>query len=172
MLDRAPQLASTHHGELMTLKYSDGTVFENACMDFDPNKLAPTYQVLWGLPGRSHAVEIATKLGLDEVTAEMTQELLGSSGSTVNEMIVKLEVTRREEVEALRKNAEIERECQRLERELNAIKNQNDEVVADAWRTLDSEVRTYAGNAKTRLNATLRTSSRGKVGFNLSFVGI
>ncbi|KOM48112.1 hypothetical protein LR48_Vigan07g181600 [Vigna angularis] len=44
-------MATTHHGELKTLKYSD-EAFENACMEFDEVNLKPTYKILWGVPGK------------------------------------------------------------------------------------------------------------------------
>ncbi|XP_062152962.1 uncharacterized protein LOC133861237 [Alnus glutinosa] len=43
-------IATTHHGELKTLKYSNET-FENACMEFDEVNLKPTFKILWGIPG-------------------------------------------------------------------------------------------------------------------------
>ncbi|KAL2975659.1 hypothetical protein AAZX31_14G174000 [Glycine max] len=43
-------MATTHHDELKTLKYSD-EAFENACMEFDEVNLKPTYKFLWGVPG-------------------------------------------------------------------------------------------------------------------------
>jgi dsDNA-specific endonuclease/ATPase MutS2 len=43
-------MATTHHGELKTLKYSN-SAFENACMEFDDLNLKPTYKILWGVPG-------------------------------------------------------------------------------------------------------------------------
>ncbi|KAL5128938.1 Endonuclease MutS2 [Glycine soja] len=42
-------MATTHHDELKTLKYSD-EAFENACMEFDEVNLKPTYKFLWGVP--------------------------------------------------------------------------------------------------------------------------
>ncbi|GER46742.1 endonuclease MutS2, partial [Striga asiatica] len=56
-------IATTHHGELKTLKYSNN-VFENACMEFAEEELKPTYRILWGIPGRSNAINIADRLGL------------------------------------------------------------------------------------------------------------
>uniref|UniRef100_A0A0R0GPT1 DNA mismatch repair proteins mutS family domain-containing protein n=1 Tax=Glycine max TaxID=3847 RepID=A0A0R0GPT1_SOYBN len=45
-------MATTHHDELKTLKYSD-EAFENACMEFDEVNLKPTYKFLWGVPGKN-----------------------------------------------------------------------------------------------------------------------
>uniref|UniRef100_A0A6N2LLG8 DNA mismatch repair proteins mutS family domain-containing protein n=2 Tax=Salix viminalis TaxID=40686 RepID=A0A6N2LLG8_SALVM len=56
-------IATTHHGELKSLKYSNDA-FENACMEFDEVNLKPTYKILWGVPGRSNAINISEKLGL------------------------------------------------------------------------------------------------------------
>ena len=53
-------LATTHHGELKVLKYEHpGGFFENAAVEFDEVALAPTYRLLWGVPGRSRALQIA-----------------------------------------------------------------------------------------------------------------
>merc|ERR1719331_1860494 len=51
--DACLTLATTHHGRLKSLKYSDGDgTFENACVEFDVQSMAPTYRILWGIPGR------------------------------------------------------------------------------------------------------------------------
>ncbi|GJW62903.1 DNA mismatch repair protein MutS, partial [Tanacetum coccineum] len=42
-------MATTHHGELKTLKYSNGA-FENACMEFDEVNSKPPYRIIWGIP--------------------------------------------------------------------------------------------------------------------------
>ena len=68
-------LATSHSAELKALKYGDtyadgalnppeSALFENAAAEFDDVALAPTYRLLWGVPGRSRALDIAARLGL------------------------------------------------------------------------------------------------------------
>lgn len=71
--------ATTHHGELKTLKYSDedtARYFENASVEFDDVRMAPTFKLVWGIPGRSNALAIAKRLGLAEHVLEEAHFLL------------------------------------------------------------------------------------------------
>ncbi len=96
LADRAMlTIASTHYGELKALKYQDSR-FENASVEFDDVKLAPTYRLLWGIPGRSNALSIAQRLGLnqDVIDSAKSQVVLGAT-QEVNEVIAGLEAQRR-----------------------------------------------------------------------------
>ncbi len=87
-------IATTHFGELKALKYSDAR-FENASVAFNAETLSPTYELLWGIPGRSNALAIATRLGLDQQVLEQAQELLAPAGDgEVNSVIRGLEEQR------------------------------------------------------------------------------
>ncbi|KAK4384794.1 Endonuclease MutS2 [Sesamum angolense] len=83
-------IATTHHGELKTLKYSNNA-FENACMEFDEVNLKPTYRILWGVPGRSNAINIAERLGLPVGILDNARELYGAASAEINEVIVDME---------------------------------------------------------------------------------
>ncbi|KAM7499852.1 hypothetical protein LguiA_024266 [Lonicera macranthoides] len=83
-------IATTHHGELKTLKYSND-VFENASMEFDEVNLKPTYKILWGVPGRSNAISIAARLGLPDTILNNARELYGAASAEINEVIVEME---------------------------------------------------------------------------------
>jgi DNA mismatch repair protein MutS2 len=96
LADRAMlTIASTHYGELKALKYQDSR-FENASVEFDDVNLAPTYRLLWGIPGRSNALSIAQRLGLNAEVIEnaKSQVVLGAT-QEVNEVIAGLEAQRR-----------------------------------------------------------------------------
>jgi DNA mismatch repair protein MutS2 len=96
LADRAMlTIASTHYGELKALKYQDSR-FENASVEFDDVKLAPTYRLLWGIPGRSNALSIAQRLGLNQEVIDnaKSQVVLGAT-QEVNEVIAGLEAQRR-----------------------------------------------------------------------------
>lgn len=83
-------IASTHHGELKTLKYSNNA-FENACVEFDEESLKPTYKILWGVPGRSNAINIAERLGLPHDVLDRARKLHGTTSAEINEVIVDME---------------------------------------------------------------------------------
>jgi DNA mismatch repair protein MutS2 len=89
-------IATTHYGELKALKYQDQR-FENASVEFDDVSLSPTYRLLWGIPGRSNALAIAQRLGLDPAVIAIAQQQVGLTGGEVNEIIAGLEAQRREQ---------------------------------------------------------------------------
>ena len=95
LADRARlTIATTHFGELKALKYSDAR-FENASVAFNPETLSPTYELLWGIPGRSNALAIATRLGMDTKVLDQARELLAPAGDgEVNTVIRGLEEQR------------------------------------------------------------------------------
>jgi DNA mismatch repair protein MutS2 len=110
-------VATTHFGELKALKYQDAR-FENASVEFDDASLAPTYRLLWGIPGRSNALAIATRLGLDPtVIAEAAAHLNGETDA-VNQVILGLEGQRREQETKAAAAAQLLAETERLHREL------------------------------------------------------
>ncbi|MEB3349287.1 MAG: endonuclease MutS2 [Cyanobacteriota bacterium] len=93
-------VATTHYGELKALKYTDHR-FENASVAFDVETLSPTYRLQWGIPGRSNALAIAARLGLEPTVLETAAAALAPGGaSDVNRVIEGLERQRQQQQEA------------------------------------------------------------------------
>jgi DNA mismatch repair protein MutS2 len=100
-------IATTHYGELKALKYEDDR-FENASVEFDDVSLSPTYRLLWGIPGRSNALSIARRLGLNEEVIVAAESQVGlAGGGEVNEIIAGLEAQRRLQEEKAQAAAEL-----------------------------------------------------------------
>ncbi|MEL7075199.1 MAG: endonuclease MutS2 [Cyanobacteria bacterium J06648_1] len=145
-------VASTHYGELKALKYQDER-FENASVEFDDSTLQPTYRLLWGIPGRSNALTIAQRLGLDTEIIEEAQSLVGTTGSSedVNEVIAALERQRREQEEKANKAGELLEQSERfyaevsekatlLEEREQSLKAYQEQAVQDAIAQAKKEV--------------------------------
>ncbi len=101
LADRAKlTVVTTHFSQLKALKYSDSR-FENASVAFNSEDLKPTYHLQWGIPGRSNALEIANRLGLDLDVIDRAQKLMNHKGAeNVNEIIKGLENDRQRQQDA------------------------------------------------------------------------
>lgn len=111
-------IATTHFGELKALKYGDPR-FENASVAFDVDTLSPTYHLQWGIPGRSNALAIAARLGLEPAVLDRAQELLAPRGEgEVNQVIAGLENQRQRQQEAAEEAAALLARTELLHEEL------------------------------------------------------
>ena len=91
-------LASTHHSVLTSLKYQNETnLFENASVEFDEVNLQPTYKLIWGVPGRSCALNIAERLNVDADIVQQARSFLGRDATDVDDQLVRLEALRKRE---------------------------------------------------------------------------
>lgn len=114
-------MATTHYGELKALKYSDPR-FENASVEFDEVSLAPTYRLLWGIPGRSNALNIARRLGLQPSILEQAQTWLSPESQQVNTVIAELEAQRKRQDTAAQQAQDLSTQVEKLHRDLSAQK--------------------------------------------------
>ncbi len=84
-------LATTHYGDIKALKYSDPR-FENVSVAFDEESFKPKYILNWGIPGRSNALSISKRIGLDErILNEAANYLKPKEVENINNIIKGLE---------------------------------------------------------------------------------
>ena len=111
MRRRAPSLIATHYPELKAFAHSAEGVL-NASVEFDLKSLRPTYRLLTGIPGRSNALEIARRLGLDEEIIQDARGMINPSElraeDLIDEIHRQLENARqaRSEADQIRQDAE------------------------------------------------------------------
>jgi DNA mismatch repair protein MutS2 len=135
--DQAKVMVSTHLSPLKNFAYHYPRA-ENACVDFDPDSLKPTYRLLIGMPGNSNALHIASQLGLPQTLIEKAHTLVDPRSKQEKKMFEQLQQTRlqtedtrlqveqlKEETEGLKSEIEAElKEVQirkkRIEEEANA----------------------------------------------------
>lgn len=87
-------MATTHYPELKAYGYNRPGVV-NASVEFDVETLSPTYRLLIGVPGRSNAFEISSRLGLPDHIIRHAKSFTGSDRNEVESMIASLEESRR-----------------------------------------------------------------------------
>jgi DNA mismatch repair protein MutS2 len=138
-------IATTHFGELKALKYSDAR-FENASVAFDVETLSPTYHLQWGIPGRSNALAIAARLGLDRAVLDDAEQLLAPRGEgEVNQVIAGLESQRQRQQEAAEEAAALLARTELLHEELlqrwQQQKEQSAELQEQRRRELERSIR-------------------------------
>jgi DNA mismatch repair protein MutS2 len=114
-------LASTHYGELKAFAYNSPG-FANAAMEFDSRSLRPTYRLLMGAPGASHALRIAERYGIPAPIVERAREGLGEQAQDLAKMMERLELAQRQartaQSEADRRSEELRRAEARTARKL------------------------------------------------------
>ncbi|MFI3257017.1 MAG: endonuclease MutS2 [Spirochaetales bacterium] len=91
VLDRLIQknafvLVTTHHGVLKNYGYTHPTCI-NASVEFNEHTLKPTYRILMGVPGESHALDIAQKNGLAEKTVQEARKYIENNQADVTSLI-------------------------------------------------------------------------------------
>ena len=79
-------LCTTHQGVLKNYGYTNATCI-NASVEFNEQTLRPTYRVLMGVPGESHALDIAQKSGLSEAIVEKAQRYMQNGQADVSALI-------------------------------------------------------------------------------------
>ena len=153
-------VATTHYGELKSLKYEDDR-FENASVEFDDVKLAPTYRLLWGIPGRSNALSIARRLGLRESVLVQAKKQMGGKDEDVNQVIEGLEAQRQRQEkraeEAEKLVAKAEKFYKEVEARAQSLRDREDKL----RRQQEKDVETALLHARAEVAKVIRDLQKG-----------
>ncbi|MFS8778852.1 endonuclease MutS2 [Synechococcus sp. W70.1] len=152
-------LATTHYGELKALKYQHPG-FENASVEFDEATLAPTYRLLWGIPGRSNALTIAQRLQLDpEILRRAQRRLQGES--QVDKVIAGLEAQRAQLEERAAQVGSLHQELETLYRQMQERSRRLAEREAQLEYQQRQGLETLLATARREVAAAIRKLQQG-----------
>jgi DNA mismatch repair protein MutS2 len=157
-------LATTHHGALKAFA-QEAVGVRNASMAFDEETHRPLFTLLVGVPGRSRALQVAARFGMDPVVLRRAEALLPQGERDLGALLEELGrlraevVTEREALASTRgRLAERESELGEMQRRLESERRERKQAELAARRDLLRQLETQIDEYRRRLRADRKAS--------------
>ena len=148
-------MATTHYSELKIYALSTSFV-ENACCEFSVETLQPTYRLLIGIPGKSNAFAISSKLGLSDDIINAAKEQIGKEEKSFEDVIADLEQSRVTIEKEQREIAEYKERIRTLQDQLQKKNEKIDQAKDRILREANEKAREILQEAKEVADETIR----------------
>lgn len=159
-------MATTHYSELKVYALSTSFV-ENACCEFDMETLRPTYRLLIGIPGKSNAFAISSKLGLPDEIIVSAKNQISEADVSFEDLLTDLEQSRitieKEQEEISRFKAEIASLKELLTRKQEKLDENRDRILREA----NEKARDILQEAKEVADETIRNFQKADPGASM-----
>lgn len=159
---RVTTLVTTHHPELKMYSQNKYGV-RNASVEFDLQTLRPTYHLVVGIPGRSNALAIATRLGLPEEIITDARSMVSTEELIADDLLDELAKTREEARQArdaaLDQQKKVEDSRRELRQRLDEVEVEQRDLLAQARRVADRELDELRGEVR-RVKRELQTAGQ------------